>query len=353
VFVPVLKDGYCSSVWCGKEWGGFDQRLREQATANGSKPIAIVPVLWIPRDRCNLAPEVTGIQDTSGEFPPEYEQEGLYALAVQPRWKRAYEATTFKIAELIHTVGQRAMLWPSEPLDWDATPNAFSEHQATDDSHRIRVRIAAYQEDGTPVPSGRVRDRYYYGREMREWMPYRVPDNTVQIAARATVVISEMSCHAVIDPLDHELEPRPMPSPTVMLVDPWAPEHPRTAEQLSKIDRTEPAHVVVPWNVADRQVEDNGEDLRARLRATLLRSFELPGSGKYVLRPEAFRADFTGAVNQAVAEYRRHGAVFPPSGPGSMHKPDLNPNIHDAAEDDPLVDESEDDARGGSGDNDV
>ena len=51
VFVPVLKDGYCRSVWCGKEWGGFDQRLRGQATSNGGKPIAIVPVLWIPRDR--------------------------------------------------------------------------------------------------------------------------------------------------------------------------------------------------------------------------------------------------------------------------------------------------------------
>jgi FxsC-like protein len=328
VFVAVLNGAYCTSAWCGKEWAGFIGRLSRLPASDGSVPSEIVPVLWLPPRSSDLAPAVLRHQQGSNAFPPEYQAEGLYALKVHPRWREAYRRSVFLLAAQIYEAGRASRVPLSGPIDWDSVPNAFEQHLARETMYQIRVRVAAYPANAAQANPARSSDNYYYGRTMLEWMPYRDKTDTTQIAARAQTVISDMRYRAVLDPLDAPVVPKPEPSPSVLLVDPWAPGEPAVGSLLSQIDHHEPAHVVIPWNEDDRETESNGAMLRSNLAKTLPQSLAIPGSAKFVQRL-TFVDDFRDVVNDAVALYRKTATVYPPSQAASMSKPILRPDIHE------------------------
>ncbi len=336
VFVPVINAGYCDRAWCGKEWGGFAQRLQPSAS-DGKLPAAIVPVWWMPRKKIVLPSSIRHLQldPPSGLFPAEYTDQGLYSLIIkrvdEKKYKSLYRDAVLQLAQLVVEAGQVTKLPDGPPVAWDTAPNIFAEHQARHAMHRIRVRVAAYP---TIIPAGakprepaRATLNYYYGYAMREWTPYRSDSDTTLIVGAAEAVISRLGHHALVDPLDDPVVPAPKPSPTVLLVDPWAPGVPEVAAKLRAIDRR-PLPVVVPWNEKDEETVKEGPRLARNLGQALRRSLALTGSAGRVPTLKAFTdVDFPKAVNEAIARYLKTAPTYPPVQPSPMGRPSLRPEL--------------------------
>ena len=320
VFVPLLTPGYFDSEWCGKEWAAFIQRMQMQAYG-GKAPKAILPALWGPFRRYVLPSAVDRTQLIPPGFPKAYEDEGFYGLMKIKRYRGAYEESVWRMAQTIQRVGEEINLASCPAMTMDSIRNAFADHKARNIAHQIRVTIAAYAATSTSTGRRsrpiRARSNYYYGHTMREWMPYRSTDNTTLIARYAASVISELGHSAVLDPLDDrdDRTVAPQSSPSVMLVDPWAPGVPEIADHLRVIDG-DPIHVVVPWNKDDNETARETPQLQARLHGTLPHSLSLKGSAPRVPTLEAFRAALPKAVNEAIAKHFRTAPAYPPARSG-------------------------------------
>ena len=330
VFVPVLNKDYCSSEWCGKEWAGFVQRLKSQqasnGVSNGTSYAAIVPVLWVARKRCHLAPMVPSLlQLTSLDFPDEYEAEGIYALRNHSRWADAYKQSVWELAKRIYDEGEKAKLAPSEPVEWDSVPNAFADHQALD-GREVLVRIAAYPADrprgaqaATPTrpPRGKA---YYYGHKTLEWAPYRTENDPWPIAARVRELVIGMNHSPLLESVYEAADLDSRSAPSIVLVDPWAAGVPELVTKLQRIDEG-PAHVVVPWNEEDSETMGREELLRSNLNLVLPRSRSLTS---HVLKSD-FRTQFKNTIIKAIKNYIETTTAYPPPGQASMERPLVRP----------------------------
>ena len=278
VFVPLLTPGYFDSEWCGKEWVAFTQRMQMHAAAEGNAPAAILPVLWAPFRRYVLPSAVSDMQLVPPGFPKAYEDQGFFGLIKLKRFSVAYTRSVLRMAQTIQQVAEETNLAACSVMAMDSLQNAFADHQVRNATHQIRLAVAACLMSTTDASRGqpaRARSNYYYGHTMCEWMPYRGPQDTTLIARYAERIISNLGHRAVLDPLDDPVEvPR---SPSVMLVDPWAPGVPEIADNLRTRD-ADPTHVVVPWNQDDEETTRETPHLQANLQGTLPRSLKVfPG----------------------------------------------------------------------------
>lgn len=327
VFVPVLSAGYCDSAWCGKEWGAFAERMRLH-TVEGEVQQAIVPVSWGPRMPPDLPAFVRNLQLRAENLPDEYYQFGLYGMMKLERFRAAYELSVLLLARLIGEVGEEADLPVSPPIDLDDARNAFADHQARDAPFPIRVKVASYRiapvtrDQDTATAGPPARSDYYYGHQMRDWMPYRASEeDTTTIVSCAETVIADLGLHTVLDPLDDEADDAE-PAPSVMLVDPWVANVPDTAAKLRRIDQRA-VHVVLPWNSQDRELGSHRDSLRTGLREMLRNSLQLKGSATGVPTHEAFHAQLPKAVYEAISRHQGTAPAYPPARPSSMGRPSL------------------------------
>lgn len=321
VFVPLLTRGYFESEWCGREWAAFTQRMQMHALG-AAAPAAILPALWIPFPRLDPPPAVGRIQLIPPEFPSVYRDEGFYGLMKLKRYNQVYRESVWLMARAIQQTAQETCLARCPAMAMATVPNAFAEYQA---GQQVRVTIASYKADsagtGKHRPPAPTRSTYYYGRKMREWMPYRTDEDTTLIAHCAERVINGLGHSALLDPLDAR-ESTERLAPSVLLVDPWAARVPGIANDLRAIDR-DPMHAVVPWNEDDDETQRAAESLEAGLRGTLPQSLGLQGSAQRVPTLSAFRAALPKAVNEAIAKHFRTAPVFPPVQSGPAERPTL------------------------------
>jgi len=314
VFVPVLRPGYFTSEFCGKEWAAFSQRAKMHA-GQDSAHAAMVPLLWSRYQLNELPPQVAKLNLIPPGFPPLY-PEGFYALMKLRRYRGAYEDSVWQMAKMIKDTAESTKLPPCARMDLSTVTNAFTEYQATEVTRQVRVVVAAR-------PAGEGRSPYYYGRTMLEWAPYRGSADSVPITQHADEIISGLGYHAVIAAID-EAEPAPGPgqSVSVLLVDPWAAGIPWIRDKLRAIDNR-PVHVLVPWNDEDEETAREASRLTEDLRAALPKSLLLNGSSAHVPTLDTFLALLPDAVNEAIVTYFRRAQAYPPTEPPSMRLPNL------------------------------
>lgn len=315
VFVPVLGPGYFTSEFCGKEWTAFTERARMHAGPDNLHA-AMVPLLWTKFRLEELPPQVATLNLIPPGFPPLY-REGFFALMKVNRFRTAYRESVLRMAEAIKETAEQTKLAPCAPMDLDATPNVFTEHQAAEATHQVRIIVAAHH----PAPG---RSAYFYGRTMLEWTPfrgsaYRGAADSEPIVRHAASVIAELGHHAMIETVD-AVEPTAGQPPAILLLDPWAAGVPEIRAKLRAID-IDPVHVVVPWNDEDEETVRETSRLRDDLRAAMPNSLSLNGSAPRVPTLETFRALLPKAVNEAIATHFRTAPAYPPEEPPSMDKP--------------------------------
>lgn len=323
VFVALISPGYFASEYCGKEWAAFTRRVQMQATV--ARPhVAIIPALWTPYHLDDLPPPFRNLNLIPPEFPKAYKDEGFYGLMKLRRHNSAYTESVLLMAKTIQRVAVDLDLAPCAPFDMGSLRSAFADHQPDSATHQIRVRLAAYpaaSEFNVDRRSARTRTNYYYGRTMREWAPYRSAADATPIAMYAESVISALGHSAIVEPLD-EPAAAAVPSPSVMLLDPWAAGVGEIGDRLRVID-SDPTHVVVPWNSDDDETAREAARLQDDLREVMRNSLALNGSAPWVPTLETFRAAFPKTVNEAIAKHFKTAPAYPPAQPPSMDRPTL------------------------------
>lgn len=314
VFVPLYSRGYFRSEHCGREWFAFNRR-RLNARAKSGRPMeTIVPALWIPVRDGHLPEAVTSVQYNSADFDPLYAEHGFYGIMKVGRWESVYDEAVYLLARRIVDAGEAAP--PSEPEIWtqyESLPSAFGGFAAMGPGDKLlRVTVVAQGKDD--LPGGR--DQLYYGKDVREWNPYR-QDSVRPLADHAMELARSLSYTPDVGDLyRHEsalLGSGPPAGPEVLLIDPCAVLHAECRETLRQFDALDKpwVQVVVVWNQQDIQLQADSQQLRAALEAALPRRLrEGRATSALAVRGVPSLEDFGVVLPAVIAEAGRHYLRF-------------------------------------------
>jgi FxsC-like protein len=275
IFVPLYSRRYFKSEHCGKEWFAFHRRALNHAAANGAGRVeTIVPALWIPW-RDGRFPEATrSVQFRPEDFGPLYAEHGFYGIMKVNRWRDAYDEAVYLLARRMVDAAEASPVQPEPALQYESLPAAFGGDVGTSPRDKLlRVTVVAPRRD--ELPEGR--DPAYYGRDAREWNPYR-PGSVRPLADHAADLARSLSYTPDVGDLyQHEAEllgsVRPS-GPEVLLIDPWAVMQLECREVLRRLDPLDKpwVQVVVVWNRQDTQLQADAEKVRSALESALPRT---------------------------------------------------------------------------------
>ncbi|WP_431678344.1 TIR-like protein FxsC [Kitasatospora sp. KL5] len=125
VFVPLYSPRYFTSERCGKEWYGFARRAARSAERSAQQASGIVPVIWVPVGSAEQPSAARQLRFNHRSLGPEYQGEGLLALARNPGRRELYELVVHRLATRIVQVAHETRIPPARPLNWDGLENAF------------------------------------------------------------------------------------------------------------------------------------------------------------------------------------------------------------------------------------
>jgi FxsC-like protein len=321
IFVPLYSKPYFKSEHCGKEWFAFHRRALNHAPANGAGRVeAIVPALWIPV-RDGRFPEATrSVQFRPEDFGPLYAEHGFYGIMKVNRWRDAYDEAVYLLARRMVDVAEASPVQPEQPVQYESLPPAFGGDGGTGPGDKLlRITVVAPRLD--ELPEGR--DPSYYGREAREWNPYR--QGSVRSLADHTADLARSLSYTpdVGDLYQHEAEllggERPS-GPEVLLIDPWAVMQLECREILRRLDPLDKpwVQVVVVWNQQDTQLRAEAEQVRTALEAALPRTLmEGRATSALAVRGVPSLQDFGTVLPTVIAaasrQYLRSASTHPSS----------------------------------------
>ena len=304
VFVAMFSPAYFNSDYCGKEWAAFSERADQLAGLD--RPSPIIPVLWAPMRLEGLPACVRDMQHVPPGFPDVYATEGLYAIMKVARYRRHYQETVYKLAQLIGERARQCGLSAGEISDLESLHSPFADDAHPTPRQSIRLTVAAPHNG--QLPEGR--DSYYYGRSVYEWNPYRSPTHQIPIGAYAKEMVGGMGHHSVLDSIE-EPDENTEDSPRVLLVDPWATGAPSIRDRLGRLDAA-PVNVVVPYNAEDAQTNAAATEFKAELAKVLPQSIALKGSAHHVPSLSAFDEVLSEAVAESIRRFLQTTDTYPP-----------------------------------------
>ncbi|GJF28651.1 hypothetical protein KNE206_13510 [Kitasatospora sp. NE20-6] len=126
VFVPLYSARYFASERCGREWYGFGRRAARAADRSAVQASGVVPVIWMPVPAADQPAAARRLRFNHRSLGPEYQAEGLLALARTPRHRAEYEMAVHRLATRIVQVAHETRIPPGRPLSWDSLENAFT-----------------------------------------------------------------------------------------------------------------------------------------------------------------------------------------------------------------------------------
>src|SRR2546423_11903317 len=90
VFLPLYTPRYFTSLSCASEWYLFQARQSAHELTSGSRPEAIIPVLWLPIPDTELPPAAQTLQFDHRTFGEVYARLGFLQLIRLARYKDEY-----------------------------------------------------------------------------------------------------------------------------------------------------------------------------------------------------------------------------------------------------------------------
>jgi FxsC-like protein len=214
------------------------------------------------------------VQYNSADFGERYAEHGFYGIMKVSRWREAYEMAVYLLARRIVEAADASP--PAGPEFWgqyQSLPSAFGGYDGAGPGDKL-LRVTVVAPGGDDLPQGR--DPAYYGREAREWNPYRqdsvraLADHAAELARSLfyTPDVGDLYRHAAA-----LLDDGPPSGPEVLLIDPWAVLNPEWREMLHRFDELDKPwiQVVVAWNHQDAQLQADARRIRAALEDALPR----------------------------------------------------------------------------------
>ncbi|MFF7476163.1 TIR-like protein FxsC [Streptomyces sp. NPDC008092] len=332
-FVALYSSSYMRSLYCGKEWTAFRDRLTQYRQETDIDVPALVPVMWAPL-RGPLPDEVARLQYSEPRMGAEYAEYGLQALLRTDPTGHGYRKAVSVIADRVRHVAERFRLPHTEGLDLGTVQGCFPVPQGQQPMERDLGHVRIFVAAGTAerLPEGR-RHIEYYGRTPLEWTPYHPPVRPT-LAHRAQRVIIDEGCtsslEAIDDELGRKLEAAMSESQTsILLVDAWAAAAEPYRAALADFDRQNHpvTGVLVPCHDSDEESAD--EALWTRLRQVFRRNWMRrndPYDPLFRVRVGKENFDDHLAVMVAVAQSRLMESAVPrwlPEGPAASRLPEL------------------------------
>ncbi|MER7752621.1 TIR-like protein FxsC [Kitasatospora sp. NPDC097643] len=243
--VALYSPAYFASLYCGKEWTAFHERVRRHRELTGEAVPALIPVLWEPPPG-RLPAEVSRIQYVQHGMGEAYATGGLRGLLRAAPHGPDYQRVVRVIAERVRDAARRPVQ-PLPALDLGAVEGCFPLPAAEPPPTRtglVRLFVAAGTTAGAgaagvPVPDGPYRGGWY-GAEPWDWAPYHPPTlpslvaRAQQVITRAghTTTLAEVGPGLAAD-LDRAREHNQV---SVVLVDPWAADAEPYRQALREFD---------------------------------------------------------------------------------------------------------------------
>ncbi|GHH75806.1 hypothetical protein GCM10018781_45570 [Kitasatospora indigofera] len=260
--VALYSPEYFASLYCGKEWTAFHDRMRRHEDESGESVAALIPVLWEPPPG-GLPSEVKKIQYVQQDMGEAYARSGLRDLLRTDPHGAEYTRVVRVVAERVRDVAGRPIA-ESHQLDLATVRGCFpaqasaaaAVEPATTGPVRLFVAAGRADEDAPAVPGGAPQGGWY-GPRPWDWAPYHPPTRP-SLVVRAQRAITLAGHSTTLDEIGPDLgarldRAREDNQVSVLLVDPWAVGAGPYRQALSQFDdRNHPVTaVLVPTGTDD------------------------------------------------------------------------------------------------------
>lgn len=332
--VALCSPAYLNSLYCGKEWAAFQDRLVAYRAKTDIDVPALIPVLWAPIQGA-MPPEIGQYQYYEPTMGKEYPEQGLMSLLRTDPTGDAYRTVLRLVAKRVRYAADLFRLPRAEGLDLATVRSPFQVREpaepAKHSTGHVRVFVAARA--AHDLPAGRQRNEYY-GRSPLDWTPYRPPVHPT-VAHRAQRVIIDEGCTTSLEVVDRDLgskldEALRNNQISVLLVDAWAAREVPYRRPLADYDRQNHpvTGVLVPCHESDDESGDEAlwEDIRELFERNWMRRND-PYDPLFRVRVGKEQFDSRLAVMVTVAQNRLMENANPrrlPAGPTPPPLPGLS-----------------------------
>jgi FxsC-like protein len=318
-FIALWSAKYLSNDRCGRCWGIFADRLRDDRSDGDRNAEAMIPVIWSAAD---LPDNVLAEEDLDVRPHRTPNGDDLRVLMRLRSHRAAYRAFVASLAHRVVETAHTRRLPPAQPaIDVDGAADPFAVRRARGGDGHEAAKVYVVVAAGTREQMRTVRnDLRFYGLRREDWAPYQ-PVASQSLAARARGIVSDRRLQSEVVPIESVpewLREGSRRDILVLLVDAWATRLDHLGQALREIGLRDDAAVavLVPANRDDQETTAH----RVELRREVLETF--PGRASWrdslfhigVGSPDDFDADLSVAIAAAQRRAYRPGSVDPSRG---------------------------------------
>lgn len=140
VFVPLYTPRYFTSLSCASEWYLFQARQSAHELTSGTRPEAIIPVLWLPMPDTDLPPAAQALQFDHHTLGEAYARLGFLQLIRLARFKDEYQLAIHALAREVVRVALGSAPQPAMPVDFTVVRNRYENAEGLFDAAGELVR---------------------------------------------------------------------------------------------------------------------------------------------------------------------------------------------------------------------
>lgn len=140
VFVPLYTPRYFTSLSCASEWYLFQARQSAHELTSGTRPEAIIPVLWLPMPDTELPSAAQALQFDHHTLGEAYARLGFLQLIRLTRFKDEYQLAIHALAREVVRVALSSAPLAAMPVDFTLLRNRFESAQGLFDAAGDLVR---------------------------------------------------------------------------------------------------------------------------------------------------------------------------------------------------------------------
>ncbi|MFL6113672.1 MAG: TIR-like protein FxsC [Catenulispora sp.] len=149
VFLPLYTPRYFTSLSCASEWYLFQARQSAHEPSSGSRPEAIIPVLWLPIPAAELPPAAQALQFDHRTLGEPYARLGFLQLIRLARYKDEYQLAIHALARQVVQVARAGAPRAARPVDFMALHGRF---ESAEGLFEAAGELACRAGGRTPLP---------------------------------------------------------------------------------------------------------------------------------------------------------------------------------------------------------
>lgn len=324
VFVPIYTPSYFNSVYCGKEFNVFRDRLHKQLKQQGSDasdPL-ILPVLWNQESNVleKIPAAIDKIQYKHGDYPKEYLTEGvlqMVRLGVAPNssFYNQYWDFVRKFANTIYTAAKKFPLPPAPSLTSLANVKSLFSPVTGTTSGEAGPRYVQFifvAGNQTELQRAQRSELKFYGPQGgADWQPYldTYKGNARALAIEAVEAIKDMHYEEVVlspgTKIVEQIQQAESQSKiVVVMVDTWTLRLQSYHQMIAPLDNYSSVNCItlILWNDEDQEAGTYKTTLEAAVEGTFTTKYNLTDQNFFhtsITSSAAFKSELIRALVEA------------------------------------------------------